>query len=401
MTSWMNAAPFAPTGRVKAYGDLPDRVSILNRESAKLAGHLNHETAQTIRRHMAVINSYYSNLIEGNQTLPHQIREAQRGNYDSDPTARDHQLESVAHIKVQDWIRSASRDLDEVLSPEFIRSIHRHFYADLPERLKVVKDEDGNEQRVVGGEFRTSTVSIGRHIPPDHQYLKTLVDQFCSEYKSQRYVGEMRITALMAAHHRLLWIHPFLDGNGRVVRLWTDAALQAAGVEGIGVWCLSRGLARSSSNYKAKLAHADYPLQGTADGRGPLSDTGLTDFTRFMVDTAIDQVDYVGSLLDLKGMQQRIENYVNARRDGRIVACPDPLKPEASLILFQAFIQGSVERAHALRLAGGRDGKDRTARRALHQLKADGLLSERNNRSPLKWEIPEHAEPFYFPNLSS
>ena len=52
-----------------------------------------------------------SNLIEGNQTLPHQIREAQRGNYDSDPTARDHQLESVAHIKVQDWIRSASRDL--------------------------------------------------------------------------------------------------------------------------------------------------------------------------------------------------------------------------------------------------------------------------------------------------
>ena len=108
MTSWMNAAPFAPTGRVKAYGDLPDRVSILNRESAKLAGHLNHETAQTIRRHMAVINSYYSNLIEGNQTLPHQIREAQRGNYDSDPTARDHQLESVAHIKVQDWIRSLS-----------------------------------------------------------------------------------------------------------------------------------------------------------------------------------------------------------------------------------------------------------------------------------------------------
>ena len=34
------------------------------------------QSADTIRRHMAVINSYYSNLIEGNRTLPHEIRQA-------------------------------------------------------------------------------------------------------------------------------------------------------------------------------------------------------------------------------------------------------------------------------------------------------------------------------------
>lgn len=63
-----------------------------------------------------------------------------------------------------------------------------------------------------------------------------------------------------------------MDGSGRVVRLWTDALLRAAGLESYGIWCLSRGLARQLANYKAALAQADYPVQGTHDGQGPLSE---------------------------------------------------------------------------------------------------------------------------------
>jgi Fic family protein len=33
------------------------------------------------------------------------------------------------------------------------------------------------------------------------------------------------ILAAAAAHHRLLWIHPFADGNGRVARLMSHASL--------------------------------------------------------------------------------------------------------------------------------------------------------------------------------
>jgi hypothetical protein len=43
---------------------------------------------------------------------------------------------------------------------------------------------------------------------------------------------------------------------------------------------------------------------------------------------------------------------------------------------------------------------DRSARRLLSQLKADGLLSETSSKSPLRWEIPEHAEAWYFPELA-
>ena len=103
-------------------------------------------------------------------------------------------------------------------------------------------------------------------------------------------------------------------------------------------------------------------------------------------------------MLDLGGMQKRIRSYVQARNEGRIPGVDRALKPEASQILFQAFIQGALERSTALEMTGA--SESRTARRLIKQLKDDGLLSETSSRSPLKWEIPEHAEPYYFPQLA-
>ncbi|MGI4742086.1 MAG: Fic family protein [Janthinobacterium lividum] len=50
-----------------------------------------------------------------------------------------------------------------------------------------------------------------------------------------------RIVAIGAAHHRLAWLHPFLDGNGRVMRLFSDAAFLAEGLDAGGLWSMSRG----------------------------------------------------------------------------------------------------------------------------------------------------------------
>ena len=84
--------------------DLPNRAMTLIQEASRLAGHLPEETITTIRRHIAVINSYYSNLIEGNRTLPHEILLAQQGKFSEDPAKRDLQQESLAHIQVQEWL---------------------------------------------------------------------------------------------------------------------------------------------------------------------------------------------------------------------------------------------------------------------------------------------------------
>jgi Fic family protein len=64
------------------------------------------------------------------------------------------------------------------------------------------------------------------------------------------------ILAAAAAHHRLLWIHPFLDGNGRVARLMSYAMLLDTLDTG-GVWSIARGLARNVTTYRAQLADCD------------------------------------------------------------------------------------------------------------------------------------------------
>jgi len=65
--------------------------------------------------------------------------------------------------------------------------------------------------------------------------------------------------------------------------------------------------------------------------------------------------------------------------------------------LYTAFIQGEISRAQAIELTGM---SERSASRLLSELKKDGLLSDSSNKSPLRWEIPEHAEPWYFPQLA-
>ena len=397
MTSKLAITPFIPQDSALQRHGVFDLVTQLDRQAARLTGMMPTQSADTIRRHMAVINSYYSNLIEGNRTLPHEIREAQRGYYSDDPVKRDYQLESVAHIKAQEWIEGQELTLKTVCSTEFILTLHRRFYEELPESLRQVRDENEIVAMVEPGQWRQRNVKVGRHIPPDAKGLASLMEGFCEEYRSARYPGNSRLIGLACAHHRFLWIHPFMDGNGRVVRLWTDALFRAEGLESCGIWCLSRGLARQSSDYKAALAQADYPMQGTNDGRGPLSEERLTLFCTFMLETALDQVNYMSDLLALDGLLTRIRGYIDARNDGRIPGMAGRYKPVTALLLYNAFLAGSLERADAIDLTGM---PERSARRLLAQLKEEGLLSETSSRSPLKWEIPEHAEPFYFPQLA-
>ncbi|MDB2384719.1 hypothetical protein N9V90_02675, partial [Endozoicomonas sp.] len=89
--------------------------------------------------------------------------------------------------------------------------------------------------------------------------------------------------------------------------------------------------------------------------------------------------------------------YIQARNDGRVIGMSASLKPSSTLVLHQAFLYGEIERSQAIELTGL---AERTARRLLKQLRDEGLLSETSSKSPLRWEIPEHAEPWYFPALA-
>ncbi|MBB3048893.1 Fic family protein [Litorivivens lipolytica] len=390
-----SAQPYIPSETGVAKSDLPNKVTQLERAAASLAGAAASPVLQTLEQHMRAINSYYSNMIEGHTTHPRDIRSALAGELSDDPHKRNLQLESLAHIRVQDKLATMAATYTDACSPSFICDIHRCFYQEMPKEFRKVS-VGGKDYEIKPGQYRDHPVAVGLHEPPPVESLPAFMDFFGETYGNKYLTGERRVIAIMAAHHRLAWIHPFLDGNGRTARLHTDALLKAAGVRGTGVWCLSRGLARKSTQYKAALADADSARRGTHDGRGALSEQALIKFCDFMLDVALDQVDYIAQLLDLKGMRKRIKAYVQARQDGRVIGM-QPLDPYALSILEKAYIYGEVERRELFEAS---PYKERKTRQIISELKSDGLITETSSRSPLRWAIPSHAESHYFPELT-
>ncbi len=106
--------------------------------------------------------------------------------------------------------------------------------------------------------------------------LERYMTRFAEAYDAESMPKIKSIIAVAAAHHRFTWIHPFLDGNGRVARLMAHASLLRPGVGG-STWSIARGLARSNESYKAKLQLADQVRQGNVDDRGALSEKSLTE----------------------------------------------------------------------------------------------------------------------------
>jgi len=198
-----------------------------------------------------------------------------------------------------------------------------------------------------------------------------------------------RISAMAAAHHRLNYIHPFLDGNGRVSRLMSHAMALEAGIGAHGLWSVSRGLARgleSRGDYKRMMDHADMPRQGDLDGRGNLSRRALADFTEWFLKVCLDQVTFMSGLFALETLVERLKLYVSRRE----------LKPEAFPLLEQMLQRGELPRGEAARVTGLRE---RTARDLLAALVTDGIIGSDTPKGPVSLRFPLNAIEILFPSL--
>jgi Fic family protein len=237
------------------------------------------------------MNCYYSNLIEGHDTHPRDTDRALRKDYSVEPTRRALQLEAVAHIEVQQAIDEGRDDPAFPASLPYTLWLHREFCSRLPEGLLWVEDlESKRRLRIRPGDLRDGEVADGRHLPPEAVVLPRFLERF-EQVFDPRHLSKMRqVIAVDAAHHRFVWIHPFYDGNGRVVRLMSHAMLKRLGV-GSSVWSATRGLAGNVNSYKSLLMAADEPRRGDLDGRGSLSLGALVEFCEFFLTTCVDQVD--------------------------------------------------------------------------------------------------------------
>lgn len=381
-----------PTLPQESGSSLADLAVEVIRQSAVLSASLHPQTRRAVVELVRSMNSYYSNLIEGHNTHPLDIERALARDYSRDPAKRAMQMESAAHIEVQRLIEQRLDEVPEteICAPDFLCWVHREFYARLPEDFCRISAPDGSVKTVMPGELRRDEVEVGRHLPPASSSLPDFLARFAAVYGDPRLSSVQKVVATAASHHRLAWIHPFLDGNGRVTRLFTHAYLVKARIDGHGMWTVSRGLARNRDAYLAALAGADEHRRGDLDGRGNLSNRGLLDFCAFFLQTALDQIAFMAGLLDLDGMQRRLAGYVE-----RQVSLGE-LQVEAGYLLREIFLRGEIPRGEAGRITGR---PERTARRILRDLLDKRLLAADTEKGPVRLSFPAKVVGYYFPRL--
>jgi Fic family protein len=385
---WIEPARLEDAGE-----EVMNAVAELSAKASRLGEALHPRTAANLASLVRMMNCYYSNLIEGHNTRPRDIERALAGKLAAEKDRRNLQLEAVAHVRVQAEIDRMQEEgrLPEPASADFIRWLHREFYRDAPEQMLRIEGA-GKSFLMEPGEWRSRAehdVAVGRHVPPSSDRVPDFMRHFEERYRVARMGMGARILAMAAAHHRLNYIHPFPDGNGRVSRLMSHAMGLAAGIGAHGLWSISRGLARGlerPTDYKRMMDHADTPRQGDLDGRGNLSLRALTEFVVWFLRVCFDQADFMSSLFDLSTLSERLRAYA------RQADMPAP----AGRLLEQALMRGEIARGDVADILGL---SERQARRILGRLIQDGLLASDTPKTAVSLRFPTRSLETLFPRL--
>jgi Fic family protein len=369
-------------------GPLTDLAIDLVQKSARFRGSLPSSLLNSLADLVRSMNCYYSNLIEGHNTHPLDIERALKNDYSKEPHKRNLQLEAKAHIAVQKWIDGGGLRNGRAVSEDGICEIHRRFCAELPEELLWVEDPDTKERiKIVPGELRRRDVKVGNHVPITPGAVPRFLNRFEHVYG---HLGKTdAILGAAPGHHRLLWIHPFLDGNGRVARLMSQAVFLETLDTGA-VWSVARGLARKVAEYKRHLAACDSPRRNDLDGRGALSEEALAAFTKFFLEVCVDQVEFMEGLMQPDALRARILLW--AEEQIKLSKLP----PSSGRVLEALLYRGNLPRSGVASVAGA---STRTATRIVSALTEAGVLTSDTPYAPVRLVFPAALVERWMPGL--
>ena len=175
------------------------------------------ELLLNLEKHNLVKSSFSSNSIEGNPLSQEEVTNLILG--DRVPANRD-EKEIRNYF---DILKQIGKEYD-TLGIETILKIHKQL-------LEGVEDEIGGEIRnrkvVVGNPTQDGSIVI-KHEPPKHT-RKEIVELLEELIKWTNTSEELPILKAGIYHHEFVYIHPFVDGNGRVCRLTTTLLLDKLG----------------------------------------------------------------------------------------------------------------------------------------------------------------------------
>jgi Fic family protein len=155
--------------------------------------------------------TYNSNAIEGNTLSLHETDLViNRGLTIGNKSLKEH-FEAINHKECIELIQKFVEKKEE-LNVQFIKQLHKII-------LKNIDDYQA-------GKYRKTNVRIlgAVHIPPDATKIERLMDEFLIWYYTNKY--KISVPELAAwVQYKLVWIHPFIDGNGRTARLLMNLVL--------------------------------------------------------------------------------------------------------------------------------------------------------------------------------
>lgn len=385
-------------------GDIPHNLIVLAEQvwsdSAKLTSTYSPQILNAVRELLRKVNSYYSNKIESEGTHPIDIERAMEHNFDEDEYKRDLQQLSLTYIEVQKHIENlAANNISNPFSKEFILSIHKELYSKevMKPFCRIKKNKEGTEwTTMIPGKIRKENVAIGRHTAPLHTELSSLFNTYESFYNKDftKYPNAKKIIYSLVAHHRLTWIHPFLDGNGRTSRLVLDGMFYHIGLEGYGLWNISRGLSRSGTEYEKYLSYADQKRQGDRDGRGQLSLKGLELYVEFMLKVSLDQINFMNNMLQLNTLSNRISKYIKLSQEGMYSTQGLPQHSEA--LLKELLIKGEIPRGKVKDII---KKKDTTATVLIKKLIDMDYIESDTAKSAIRLKFNSYFSSKIFPDL--
>ena len=143
--------------------------------------------------------------------------------------------------------------------------------------------------------------------------------------------------------------------------------------------------------YKS-LSDADSERRNDLDGRGNLSDRALGEFCLFFLRTALDQIEFMGGLLQLPNLSTRIERYLGFD----VLNLTTRERERLSRLLKAALVEGEIERGRVKDIVGLRGT---AARQIIRLAMREGLLDSPTEKGPLSLVFSAKTLDSYFPQL--
>ncbi len=242
---------------------------------------------QQIRQLFQMLESIGSSRIEGNNTTIMDYVESTKIQSSPDLFSPEEDIKEILNIEnAMKYIEDNINDIP--ISSFFIRELHQLTVEGLSYRREGAQHP---------GRFREGNVRIGgsTHTPPDYTQVEPMMQElidFVNKVDTPKY----DLLKIAIAHHRFVWIHPFENGNGRVVRLFTYALLlkfvfksRDRIINPTAVFCSDRDA------YYANLSKAD---TGTNEG--------LIEWAGYMLRGLCSELEKIDKLSDYEYLRNNI-----------------------------------------------------------------------------------------------